>query len=54
MLPDPHPLQGGVQLGFPEPNGPADFVIRDQSGHAPAVKVALADLEVGAGVLFGE
>ena len=49
----PHSLQRGVHLGFPEPDGPADFEIRDQSGHAPAVEVAFADLEVDARLFFG-
>ena len=52
--PHPHPLQGGVQLSFPESHRPADLVVRDQSGHAPAVEVAFADPEVRAGVFFGE
>ena len=52
--PDPHPFQGGVQFGFPESHRPADLVIGDQSGHAPAIEVAFADPEVGAGVFFGE
>jgi len=50
----PHPFQGGVHLGFSESHRPADFEIGDQSGHAPAVEVAFAHAEVGAGVFFGE
>ena len=50
----PHPFQCSVQLGFPEPDRPADFVIGDESGHALAIEVAFADPEVGAGVFFGE
>ncbi len=53
-LPDPHPFQGGVQIGSPESNRPPDFEVRDQAGHTPAVEVAFADLEVGAGFFFGE
>ena len=52
--PHPHPFQRRVQLRSPEPHGTADFEIRNQSGHAPAVEVALAHAEVGAGVFFGE
>jgi len=52
--PHPHPLQRRVQLGSPESHRPADFEIRNQSGHAPAVEVAFAHAEVGAGVFFGE
>ena len=54
VSPHPHPFQCGVQLGFPEPHCPADFEVGDQSGHAPAIEVAFADPEVGAGVFFGE
>ena len=53
-LPHPHLLQGGVQLGFSESHGAADLVVRDQPGHAPAIEVAFAHAEVGAGVFFGE
>ena len=45
-LPDPHPFQGGVQIGSPESNRPPDFEVRDQAGHTPAVEVAFADVEV--------
>ena len=52
--PHPHPLQRRVHLRSPESDGPADLEIRNQSGHAPAVEVAFAHAEVGAGVFFGE
>ncbi len=52
--PHPHPFQRGVQLGFPESHRPADLEIGNQAGHAPAIEVAFADPEVGAGVFFGE
>ena len=52
--PHPHPFQGRVQFGFPESHRPADLEIGDQTGHAPAIEVAFADPEVGAGVFFGE
>ena len=48
------PVQGGVQIRFPESHRPADLVTGDQSGHAPAVEVAFAHGEEGTGVLFGE
>jgi len=54
MSPHPHPFQRRVKLGFPESHCPADFVIGDQTGHAPAIEVAFADPEVGTGVFFGE
>lgn len=52
--PHPHPLQGRVYVGFPEPHGPTDLEIRNQPGHAPAVEVALADAEVGADLFLGQ
>ena len=51
---DPHPLQSGVHLGFPESDGPSDFEVWEQAGHAPAEEVAFGDLEVGADLFFGE
>ena len=53
MSPDPHPLQGRVHIRFPEPDRPADFEIGDQAGHAPAVEVAFAHLQVRARFFFG-
>ena len=54
VSPHPHPVQRRVHLGSPEAHRPADFEIRNQAGHSPAVEVAFAHSEEGAGVLFGE
>jgi hypothetical protein len=46
---NPHPLQGGVQIGSPESNRPADYEARDQVGHGPAVGVVFAHSEAPEG-----
>jgi hypothetical protein len=51
---DRHPVDGGIEVGDPEPNGSADADEWNESGHAPVEELAGADAEVFAGFVFGE
>jgi hypothetical protein len=51
---DRHPVDGGIEVGDPEPNGPADADERDESTHAPVEELAGTDAEIFAGFIFGE
>ncbi len=51
---DRHPVDGGIEVGDPEPDRAADADEWDESAHAPVEKLAGTDAEVFAGFVFGE
>lgn len=51
---DGHPVDGGIEVGDPEPNGAADADEWNESAHAPVEELARTDPEVFAGFVFGE
>ncbi len=51
---DPPGAEGCIEFGLFESHGAADLEVGGQPGHPPAVEIAFAHAEVGAGFLFGE
>jgi hypothetical protein len=51
---NPHGVEGCIEFGFFESHGTADLEVGDQPGHPPAVEIAFAHAEEGAGFLFCE
>lgn len=51
---DRHPVDGGIEVGDPEPDGTTDADERNESKHAPVEELAGTDAEVFAGFRFGE
>lgn len=51
---DGHPVDGGIEVGDPEPNGAADADEWNESAHAPVEELARTDAEVFAGFVFGK
>ena len=43
-----HALDGILHIGGAEPDRASDFDVGNESGHAPAIEVAFADVEQGA------
>ena len=52
FLADPHALNRRRHIRYPESDGFAKLEVRDQSGHAPRVELAAADLEVSGKLSF--
>jgi len=51
---DGHPVDGGIEVGDPEPNGAADADEWNESAHAPVEELAGTDPEVFASFVFGK
>jgi hypothetical protein len=51
---DRHPVDGGIEVGDPEPDGAADPDEWNESAHAPVEELAGTDAEVFAGFRFGK
>jgi len=51
---DGHPVDGGIEVDNPEPNGAADPDEWNESTHAPVEELAGTDAEVFAGFVFGK
>ena len=51
---DGHPVDGGIKVALAVANGAADADERDQTQHAPGVKLPVADAKVFAGFKIRE